>query len=122
MPNFCARPRSGKLEKRLVLSVRFPEPQPIISLIEAIHEEVRSQQEEVIRAFYSRGEYELCPEYKYLEVAEEVRFGASRQERFQYVQQVNNLSMEELLSGKTVNFPKIVEVLIVITVSNVMNS
>lgn len=55
-----------------VLSVRCPESQPIISFIEAIHEEVRSQQEEVIRAFYSRGEYELCPEYKYLEVAEEV--------------------------------------------------
>ena len=55
-----------------VLSIRFPEPQPIISLIEAIHEELRSQQEEVIRAFYSCGEYELCPEYKYLEVAEEV--------------------------------------------------
>ena len=54
-----------------VLSVRCPESQPIISFIEAIHEEVRSQQEEVIRAFYSRGEYELCPEYKYLEVAEE---------------------------------------------------
>ena len=51
-----------------VLSVRSPESQPIISFIEAIHEEVRSQQEEVIRAFYSRGEYELCPEYKYLEI------------------------------------------------------
>lgn len=55
-----------------VLSVRCPQSQPITSFIEAIHEEVRSQQEEVIRAFYSRGEYELCPEYKYLEVAEEV--------------------------------------------------
>ena len=54
------------------MSFRCPESQPIISFIVAIHEEVRSQQEEVIRAFYSRGEYELCPEYKYLEVAEEV--------------------------------------------------
>ena len=34
-----------------VLSVRCPEPLPIISFIEAIHEEVISQQEEVIRAF-----------------------------------------------------------------------
>ena len=49
----------------------------------------------------------MCPEYKYLGVAEEVWFRASRQERLKYVQQVNNLSMEELLSGKTVNFPKI---------------
>ena len=90
-----------------VLSVRCPEPQPSISFILAIHEEVISQQEEVIRAFYGRGEWELCPEYKYLGVAEEVWFRASRQERLKYVQQVNNLSMEDLLSGKTVNFPKI---------------
>lgn len=48
-----------------VLSVRCPTPQPVISFIEAVHDEVRSQQEEVIRAFYGRGEYELCPEYKY---------------------------------------------------------
>ena len=34
-------------------------------------------------------------------------FGGSRQERLKYVQQVSILSMEELLSGKTVNFPKI---------------
>ena len=64
-----------------ILSVRCPGPQPVIMFVEAVHEEVRSQQDEVIRALYGRGEYELCSEYKHLEVSEEDWFQARPEQR-----------------------------------------
>ena len=89
-----------------ILSVRCPGPQPVISFVEALHEEVRSQQDEVIRALYGRGEYELCSEYKHLEVSEEDWFQAKPEQRQKYVQQINKLTMEELISQKPVYFPR----------------
>ena len=80
-----------------ILSVRCPGPQPVITFVEAVHEEVRSQQDEVIRALYGRGEYELCSEYKHLEVSEEDWFQARPEQRQKYVQQINKLTMEELM-------------------------
>lgn len=85
-----------------ILSVRCPGPQPVISFVEAVHEEVRSQQDEVIRALYGRGEYELRSEYKHLDVSEEDWFRARPEQQQKYVQQINKLTMEELL----LHFPR----------------
>lgn len=88
-----------------ILLVRCPGPQPVISFVEAVHEEARSQQDEFIRALYGRGEYELCSEYKHLEVSEEDWFRARPEQRQKYVQHINKLTMEELGSQKTLYFP-----------------
>lgn len=66
---------------------------------------MKSQQQEFIRALYGRGEYELCAEYKHLEISEGDWFRASPKQREKYVDQVNKLTMEELVSGKSVHFP-----------------
>ena len=89
-----------------ILSVRYPGPQPIISFVEAVHEEVRSQQDEVIRALYGREEYELCSEYKHLEVSEEDWFWVRPEQRQKYVQQITKFTMKELISQKTLYFPR----------------
>lgn len=89
-----------------ILSVRCPGPQPVISFVEAVHEEVWSQQDEVIRALYDRGEYELCLEYKHLEVSEDDWFRARPKQWQKYVQQINKLTMKELFSQKTLYFPR----------------
>ena len=64
----------------------------VILFVEAVHEEVGPQQDEVIRALYGRGEYKLCSEYKHLEVSEEVWFQAKHEQRQKYVQQMEELN------------------------------
>lgn len=88
-----------------ILSVHCPGPQSVISFVEAVHKEVRSQQDEVIRALYGRGDYKLCSEYKHLEVSEEDWFQARPEQRQKYVQKINKFTMEVLVSQKTLYFP-----------------
>ena len=89
-----------------ILSVHCPGPQPVISFVQAVLEEVQSQQDEVIKALYGRGEYKLCSEYKHLEVSKEDWFLARPEQQQKYEQQINKLTMEELISQKTIYFPR----------------
>lgn len=89
-----------------ILSVHCPGPQPVISFVVAVHEEVQLQQDEVIKTLYGRGENKLCSEYKHLEVSKEDWFQARLEQRQKYEQQINKLTMEELISQKTIYFPE----------------
>ena len=89
-----------------ILSVHCPGPQPVISFVVAVHEEVQLQQDEVIKTLYGRGENKLCSEYKHLEVSKEDWFQARPEQRQKYEQQINKLTMEELISQKTIYFPQ----------------
>ena len=89
-----------------ILSVHCPGPQPVISFVQAVLEEVQSQQDEVIKALYGRGEYKLCSEYKHPEVSKEDWFLARPEQQQKYEQQINKLTMEELISQKTIYFPR----------------
>ena len=79
--------------------------QPVISLVEVVHEEVQSKQDEVIRTLYCRGKCKLCSEYKHLEAFKEDWFQARPKQCPKCIQRINKPIIKEPIAQKTLYFP-----------------